>query len=71
MMVVAVAVEVAVAVISGLQLHWSACLPAVLLTRKHKPRRAYEVNGGSIKTRVKTVVSLLSHGKLNWPADEP
>lgn len=71
MRMVAVAVEVAVAVISGLQLHWSACLPAVLLTGKHKPRRAYEVNGGSIKTRVKTVVSLLSHGKLNWPADEP
>lgn len=71
MMMVAVAVEVAVAIISGLQLHWSACLPAVLMTGKHKPRRAYEVNGGRIKTRVKTVVSLLSHGKLNWPADEP
>lgn len=70
MMMVAVVVEVA-AVISGLQLHWSACLPAVLMTGKHKPRRAYEVNGGHIKTRVKTVVSLLSHGKLNWPADEP
>lgn len=68
---VAVAVEVAVAIISGLQLHWSACLPAVLMTGKHKPRRAYEVNGGRIKMRVKTVVSLLSHGKLNWPADEP
>lgn len=68
---VAVAVEVAVAIISGLQLHWSACLPAVLMTGKHKPRRAYEVNGGCIKMRVKTVVSLLSHGKLNWPADEP